>query len=234
VDKILFKLGRELGKSQKGSRFAYLPCPDCGKKRWVRWIVKQNKPLSPRCLHCAHKLLQQEIRDGIRPKPVITPESHKKISEAKMGRKNPMYGRRGAEMGTWKGGRRESDGYIQIWVDPDDFFYPMAGGQGCVPEHRLVMAKSLNRCLLPWEVVHHKDGTRNNNMLENLELITDKRFHMIDASTKAYIRRLERRIKKLEEQIPGNTDCGRFDGIIFAATQGAIWTRQKVWRCRRQ
>lgn len=41
---------------------------------------------------------------------------------------------------------------------------------GYVFEHRLVMGESIGRPLLKHENVHHKDGNRQNNALENLEL----------------------------------------------------------------
>lgn len=37
-------------------------------------------------------------------------------------------------------------------------------------EHRMVMGEHLGRRLYDFENVHHKDGNRQNNALENLEL----------------------------------------------------------------
>jgi len=80
----------------------------------------------------------------------------------------------GAKNPQWKGGRVtcRPDGYVLVKLAENDFFRPMAGKNGYVMEHRLVMAKSLGRCLQPWEKVHHKNGIKDENRRSNLKLTT--------------------------------------------------------------
>lgn len=81
--------------------------------------------------------------------------------------------RAGTSHPRWRGGYiRTSQGYLKIRLHPDNFFYPMAPKIPYVLEHRLVMARHLNRCLLSWEIVHHKNGIKSDNRLENLQLAT--------------------------------------------------------------
>jgi flagellar basal body rod protein FlgC len=69
-----------------------------------------------------------------------------------------------------RNGHSTERGYVVIW-NPK---HPMARKTGYVLEHRLVMAEHLGRNLEPHEHVHHINGNRMDNRLENLELVHRK------------------------------------------------------------
>lgn len=82
--------------------------------------------------------------------------------------------RRGAASHKFRLGRYvDRDGYVRCLVDE----HPNAYRGRYVFEHRLMMEKALRRRLRPEEIVHHRNGNRVDNRLQNLEL-TDRADHM--------------------------------------------------------
>jgi hypothetical protein len=84
--------------------------------------------------------------------------------EAKANRK---FANTGENHWNWKGGRRIESGYVMVHA-PDHLG---SKSTGYVFEHRLVMEKHLGRPLEKNEVVHHINGIKTDNRIENLSLV---------------------------------------------------------------
>lgn len=78
----------------------------------------------------------------------------------------------GANDTRWRGGKSVTkEGYVYIWIDKDDPLYVMTkSGKNYALEHRVVMARQLGRPLEASETVHHINGDRLDNRIENLQL----------------------------------------------------------------
>ena len=101
--------------------------------------------------------------------------------------------RSGPKGASWKGGRKKTKkGYVMLLKKG----HPMADVSGYVMEHRYIMSEHLGRLLLDDEVVHHKNGIKDDNRLENLELMTH-REHTIKHHTGA--KRSEETKKRISE-----------------------------------
>lgn len=74
----------------------------------------------------------------------------------------------------WNGGvKKRNDGYTYVLAKQ----HPFASKDGYIMEHRLVMEKHIGRYLKASEVVHHINGIRNDNRVENLQIFSDVGSH---------------------------------------------------------
>jgi len=160
------RYGTEIGRHSEYIKYIYTACEDCGKERWVRLL--KGEPRNKICLHCT------KLNFARMPKPWLV----------------------GERSSRWKGGHIIKNGYILVKLQPNDFFYSMVAKSGYVPEHRLVMAKSLGRNLHRWEIIHHKNHIKDDNRIENLQLVSDDRHKQITI-LETKINRLEAKIDKL-------------------------------------
>ena len=137
---------------------------------------------------------------GIISRKKLTDKSKKLISEKNKGRQSKRKGVElseatkqkisNANKGKYKiitdfGGhiKQRSDGYRYVYIPT----HKNATKDGYVMEHILIMEKHIGRHLKKDEVVHHKNKIRNDNRIENLEVMTFKehsRFHALERHNK--------------------------------------------------
>lgn len=79
----------------------------------------------------------------------------------------------------------DSSGYIRVRVGRDHLGSGFYGG--AVREHILIMEQHLGRKLNSGEVVHHIDGNKQNNNIENLDLCTVKEHNKCHATSEEII-----------------------------------------------
>ncbi len=84
-----------------------------------------------------------------------------------------MFGRHSGIPRLWKGGRYIKDGYICVLQKG----HPRTNSNGYVKQATLVLEEALGRYLLPRMVIHHVNGVRDDDRLENLVEISQAK-HM--------------------------------------------------------
>jgi hypothetical protein len=89
------------------------------------------------------------------------------MSEAKKRNPTPTQYQKGSKNRNWRGGIHKVREYVYVHA-PD---HPNATVKGYVAQHRLVMEKFLGRYLRAGEEVHHKNAVKDDNRIENLQLV---------------------------------------------------------------
>lgn len=124
---------------------------------------------------------KEKLREIARNR-VFTKDTRLKMSESHKGSNHP----------NWKGGRKKNvDGYVFV----KNYNHPFCNVDKYIFEHRLVMEKHLGRYLTPEEVVHHINGIKDDNRIENLMLFANGSGHR-----KFHEGQIEKKIEKKEEK----------------------------------
>lgn len=118
---------------------------------------------------------------GIETRKQLTDAQKNAIADANRGRPSPRRGvslseetkKKISEAHKIQGiGHRKNrkDGYVAVYYPK----HPRSNKEGYIMEHQYTMEQHIGRLLHDDEVVHHKNHKRNDNRLENLQLMTFK------------------------------------------------------------
>lgn len=153
-------------------KMTLIHCAVCGKEKWVpnAWIRRIKTPTCSK--KCNGVLRGQEWKKHAhKGRQSWTADSKASYKEKMTGAKNPA----------WKGGItyfKQHGNYTGIkYVRCPEEYLAMARKDGYVMEHRLIMAKSLKRCLSRIECVHHINHDTADNRIENLMLFKSNQEH---------------------------------------------------------
>lgn len=97
--------------------------------------------------------------------------------------------------------KKKGPKYRTVKMPNDSPYRAMATQDGMVLEHRLMMAEHLGRCLERWEIVHHRNGIKTDNRLENLELIARAAEHTSTIKAQIEWRKMQAENQALRDRI---------------------------------
>jgi len=88
----------------------------------------------------------------------------------------------GEDNPSWKGGKNIHNGYVRIRMPMDSL--SNGEGNGYIKEHDYIMEKHIGRPLKKGECVHHINGIKTDNRIENLTLMTNSEHMKLHARIK--------------------------------------------------
>jgi hypothetical protein len=107
------------------------------------------------------------------------PKGNRLGQQFKKGVEYPWLYQKGEKHPRWNGGRIISiQGYVMIY-SPN---HPYRNKTGYVQEHRLVVEQHLGRYLKREELVHHINGNKQDNRIENLQKVSQAEHNAIHFS----------------------------------------------------
>lgn len=137
--------------------------------------IKHTYTYKNYCRNCY--ILKKRTQSGLikcQCKPECLDMIYALDSNLRLARYKQNHGLHGQNHPLWKGGRiYDDDNYVMIW-SPN---HPNRDHYGYVREHRLVIETYIGRYLNECEVIHHKNGIKDDNRIENLELIQSQSIH---------------------------------------------------------
>lgn len=109
--------------------------------------------------------------------------------------------------------------------------HPRATKNNYVLHHRVVMENSLGRLLTKEEVVHHLNGNKHDNRIENLEVMTAKEHSLLHSSrgrhmTKVICAFCQKQFERETRQLKGKGLCSRRCNALFNRHLGT-WNGRK-------
>ncbi len=148
--------------------------------------VKNNHPLSKYCskkcrVHAYDRRVDQKIRND----PILKAKKNE-LEKLRYRRKNNIFSDEDLKCSPKGMGTVTRHGYVQI----TNKLHPNSRKCGTMFEHVLVMSNHLGRPLFKHERVHHRNGIRCDNRIENLE---------IWSHSQPYGQRIEDKIKWCKE-----------------------------------
>lgn len=139
----------------------YNECLVCKKEFYARPYEKDRRHCSNKCVGVSQRVSKQSrICKKCSTRYEVYPSDPKEFC----GRDCYDQSRLEASLGSRK---TNSDGYVLVKRPDSPIAQPSTG---YVFEHRLVMSEHLERPLFTHETPHHKNGVRDDNSLDNLEL----------------------------------------------------------------